>query len=94
MAVRKGSHRNVAEAVGGWSASHRWAAIVGWLAFVSIAFIVGSVVGQRQLTDVQMGNGEFKLATSVYDSAFPFHSGEQVLVQGRGSIRRSGSGIG
>ena len=82
-----GSRRNLAAAVGGWSARHRRTAILGWLAFVSIAFVVGSVVGQRQLTDVQMGNGESKQATSVYYKSFPFHSGEQVLVQGRGSIR-------
>lgn len=73
--------------MGGWSACHRRTAILGWLVFVSIAFAVGSAVGQRQLTDVQMGNGESKQATTVYYKAFPFHSGEQVVVQGRGPIR-------
>ncbi len=51
------------------------------------AFALGSVTGQRQLTDVQMGNGPSKQATAISEKAFPYHSGEQVLVQGTGSVR-------
>jgi uncharacterized membrane protein YdfJ with MMPL/SSD domain len=82
-----GGSENLASAAGGWSARHRRKAIAGWLAFVTIAFAVGIVVGQRPLTDVEMSNGESKQATAVYQKAFPYHSGEQVLVQGRGSVR-------
>jgi RND superfamily putative drug exporter len=80
-------HRNLAAAAGGWSAKHRRRAILGWLAFVIAAFAVGTAIGSRSLTDVQMGNGESKLATALYERAFPFHTGEQVLIQGRGSTR-------
>ena len=78
---------NLAARAGEWSVRHRRTAILGWLAFVVAAFAIGSAIGQRQLTDVQMGNGQSKQATAIYDKAFPYHSGEQVLVQGRGSVR-------
>ncbi|HLJ03298.1 MAG TPA: MMPL family transporter [Solirubrobacteraceae bacterium] len=77
----------MAVAVGGWSARHRRKAILGWLAFVVLAFALGSATGQRQLTDVEMTNGQAKQATAIYERAFPYHSGEQVLVQATGSIR-------
>lgn len=80
-------HSNLAAAAGGWSAHHRRKAILGWLVFVSAAYLIGLAVGQRQLTDVQMGNGESKQATTIYEHAFPYHSGEQILVQGAGRIR-------
>jgi uncharacterized membrane protein YdfJ with MMPL/SSD domain len=79
--------RNLAAAAGGWSAAHRGRAIAGWLTFVVAAFALGTAVGQRQLTDVQMGNGQSKQAMAIYQRAFPFHSGEQVLIQGRGAVR-------
>jgi RND superfamily putative drug exporter len=60
-------HPNLAAAMGGWSAQHRRTAILGWLAFVFIAFAIGTVIGQRQLTDVQMGNGQSKQATAIYE---------------------------
>jgi uncharacterized membrane protein YdfJ with MMPL/SSD domain len=78
---------NVAAAVGGWSARHRRKAILGWLAFVAVAYLVGMSVGQRQLTDVQMGNGQSQQATKIYEHAFPYHSGEQIIVQGTGKVR-------
>jgi uncharacterized membrane protein YdfJ with MMPL/SSD domain len=81
------SRRNFAAAAGGWSARHRRRAILGWLAFVFIAYAIGAAVGDQSLTDVQMGNGQSKLASAIYEKAFPYHSGEQVLVQGRGGVR-------
>ena len=77
--------RNLAAASGAWSVRHRRAAIFGWLAFVVAAYIFGSVVGQRNLTDAQMGNGQSGQGTSVFEKAFPFHNTEEVLVQGRGT---------
>ncbi len=73
--------------VGGWSVRHRRKAVVGWLAFVLGAYAIGMAVGQRQLTDVQMSNGDARRALAIYERAFPYHSGEEVLVQGRGSVR-------
>jgi RND superfamily putative drug exporter len=72
---------NVAAEVAGGSARHRRNAIVGWLAFVVAAYALGMATGQRQLSDVQMGNGESQQATRVFEQAFPYHTGEQVLVQ-------------
>jgi RND superfamily putative drug exporter len=77
----------VAGRAAGWSARHRRSTIAGWLAFVTIAVIVGAAVGQRHLTDVQQGNGESRQATAIYEGAFRFHTGEQILVQGTGAIR-------
>jgi uncharacterized membrane protein YdfJ with MMPL/SSD domain len=81
------SPRNLAARAGGWSARHRRKAILGWVAFVVAAYAAGAVTGQRQLTDVEMGNGQSKQATAIYEKAFPFHSGEQVLIQGAGAVR-------
>jgi len=79
--------RNVAALAAGWSARHRRKAIGGWLAFVVLAFAIGGVVGQKYLTEAQMGNGQSAKATAIYDRAFPNHSTEQVLVQGTGGVR-------
>jgi RND superfamily putative drug exporter len=86
-----GSGRNLAAVAGGWSARHRRAAILGWLAFVAAASAVGMVMGQRQLSDVQMGNGESRQATRIFEQAFPYHTPEQVLVQATGSLRAGSS---
>lgn len=78
---------NSAARAAGWSARHRGATILGWLALALVAYAVGATTGQRQLSDVQMGNGESRQATRIFEHAFPYHTGEQVLVQGRGPIR-------
>ena len=79
--------RNLAAAVGGWSARHRRWAVLGWLAFVLAAYGLGTVVGQRYLTDVQQANGGARQALAAYERAFPYHTNEQVLIQGKGSLR-------
>src|SRR5215203_4243381 len=82
------SQVNVAAVAGRWSARHRRIAILGWLAFVLVTFTIGGAVGQRYITVPEMGNGESGLALRAYDKAdFPEASQEQVLVQGRGSVR-------
>ena len=82
------SRLNIAAVAGRWSAQHRRTAILGWLGFVLVAFMVGGAVGQRYLTVPEMGNGESGLALRAYDKAdFPKASQEQVLLQGRGSVR-------
>ena len=86
--------RNLAAAAGGWSARHRRKAIGGWLAFVVVAYAVGTMVGQQQLTDVQMANGEAKQANAIYERGFPFHSAEQVLIQGKGGMRLGSPALG
>ncbi|HEY7077485.1 MAG TPA: MMPL family transporter [Solirubrobacteraceae bacterium] len=81
-------HRNIAAAAARWSALHRRRAIGGWLAFVLVCFFAGGAVGQRYLTQAQMGNGESGRAARAIDAAdFPKLAHEQVLVQGRGGVR-------
>ena len=75
--------RSLASISGDWSARNRWKAIGGWLIFVVAAFLVGGMVGQHNLTDAQMGNGQSGQATSVFEKAFPYHNSEEVLLQTR-----------
>ena len=76
---------NLAATAGAWSVRHRRMAILGWLAFVTAAYLFGSIVGQHNLTDAQMGNGQSGEGTAAVEKAFPFHNREEILVQGRGS---------
>jgi uncharacterized membrane protein YdfJ with MMPL/SSD domain len=78
---------NLAARAGRWSAQHRRKAIGGWLAFVVLAYLIAGAVGQRHLTNSEMGNGQSGQATRVYAAAFPKQAGEQVLVQSRGPLR-------
>jgi uncharacterized membrane protein YdfJ with MMPL/SSD domain len=82
--------RNLAARAGAWSAQHRRKAILGWIAFVILATVAGGMVGQRELTDAETGNGQSAAAERAIESAgFPEDAGEQVLVQARGSMRAS-----
>jgi RND superfamily putative drug exporter len=56
------------------------------LAFVVAAYLFGGAVGQHNLTDAQMGNGQSGQGTSVFEKAFPYHSGEEVLLQARSTV--------
>jgi uncharacterized membrane protein YdfJ with MMPL/SSD domain len=80
--------RNLAARAGRWSAQHRKTAILGWIAFVVLATFIGSNVGQQNLKTAEMGNGDSKRAQLIVDAAgFPKTAGEQVLVQGKGSVK-------
>jgi RND superfamily putative drug exporter len=80
--------RNLAARAGAWSAQHRKQAILGWIAFVILASVAGGMTGQRMLTDAETSNGQSAAAEKAIEAAgFPEDSGEQVLVQGRGSLR-------
>jgi uncharacterized membrane protein YdfJ with MMPL/SSD domain len=80
--------RNLAARAGRWSAQHRKTAILGWIAFVVFATFLGSNIGQQNLKTAEMGNGDSKRAELVVDAAgFPKTAGEQVLVQGKGSVK-------
>ena len=82
--------RNLAARAGRWSARHRKTAIVGWIVFVVLATLAGSNVGQKELASSETGNGESKRAEMIIDAAdFPHTAGEQVLIQGKGSIESS-----
>jgi RND superfamily putative drug exporter len=80
--------RNVAARAARWSAQHRKKAIFGWLAFVIVAFVIGGAVGTKQLDDTDAGNGSSQVADRAIDNGgFPDEADEQVLVQGRGSVK-------
>ena len=77
--------RNPAARVGRWSAQHRRTAIIGWIAFVVLATVLGGKVGQNDVDEFARGNGESKRGDMIVEAAgFPDQAGEQVLVQGKG----------
>src|SRR3954447_19891898 len=80
--------RNLAARVGRWSAQHRKVAILGWLSFVILATVLGGKVGQKQIDESASGNGESKRGDMIVKAAgFPDTAGEQVLIQGKGSVK-------
>jgi uncharacterized membrane protein YdfJ with MMPL/SSD domain len=74
---------NVAARMGAWSAGHRKTAIVGWLALVPAALVIGSS-GTKQITSVEGSNGQTAKAEQILSSSgFPDAASENVLVQTR-----------
>ena len=79
---------NLASRAARWSAGHRKTAIFGWLAFVVISFVLAGAVGQKTIADEDYGNGESKAADKAIAAAdFRDSADEQVLVQGKGSVK-------
>src|SRR6476619_5632102 len=62
--------RNLAHRMGRWSGLHPWTAIIGWVAFVLVAFVVGSSLPKHTLAESDTGVGESGRATKVIDRAF------------------------
>ena len=82
------SPRNLAASAGRWSAKHRKTAIIGWILFIVVATFAGKSITQKELPTTEMGNGESKRSMQIMESAdFPETVGEQVLIQGKGSIK-------
>ena len=80
--------RNLAARAGRWSAQHRKTAILGWILFVVLATVVGGKVGLNDIDESAQGNGESKRGDVIVEAAgFPDQAGEQVLVQGKGSVK-------
>jgi uncharacterized membrane protein YdfJ with MMPL/SSD domain len=79
---------NLAARAGRWSAQHRKTAILGWIAFVVLAAVLGGKVGLNDIDESAQGNGESKRGAMIVEAAgFPEQAGEQVLVQGKGTVR-------
>jgi uncharacterized membrane protein YdfJ with MMPL/SSD domain len=76
--------RNLAARAGRWSARHWKTAIVGWLAFVVLAFMIGGNVGTKQLTQEEAGVRDSGTASKLVHDAFPQVDGEAVLVSSKG----------
>ncbi len=75
--------RNLAARAGRWSTQHRKKAIIGWLAFVVLAVVVGGSFGTNTLTDDQSGVGESGRLDKITAKAFPDEATESVLVQSK-----------
>jgi len=65
---------------GRWSARHRKPAILGWLAFVIVAVVLGGAVGKHTLTTSEAGVGESGHAARAAAAALPQSARENVLV--------------
>jgi uncharacterized membrane protein YdfJ with MMPL/SSD domain len=76
--------RNFAARAGAWSAQHRKAAVFGWIAFVLIAFALGSLAGTNSAGN-DNGPGESGRADRILSDAFPDHASETVLVSSSGA---------
>jgi RND superfamily putative drug exporter len=73
--------RNFAGRAAHWSATHRKTAILGWIAFVVVAVMVGNAVGQKQIHGADQFSGEAGRAEqALYDSGLRPNN-ESVLVQ-------------
>jgi uncharacterized membrane protein YdfJ with MMPL/SSD domain len=84
MAAQQRGPNNLAARMGRWSASHRKAAILGWLAFVGAAFVLGGLVGTKQLSDADAKAGEAGQAARIYaEAGFDAGDPESVLVQSK-----------
>ena len=78
--------RNLAHRMGRWSGMHPWRAIIGWVAFVVISFMVGSSVTANTLGESDKGVGESGRAAKVVDKAFTDAdqpAEESLLIQSR-----------
>src|SRR3954453_15396421 len=75
------SPRGLASRAGRWSAQHRKKAIWGWLAFVLLAFAIGSALGTTTQDTAHDGVAESGRAERPPANALPKHQVEQVLVQ-------------
>ncbi|HEU5026281.1 MAG TPA: MMPL family transporter [Spirillospora sp.] len=75
--------RNLAAALGGWSARHRLAAVLGWLLFVVLASVLGGAVGQTTMAEHEQGAGRSAHAEKIIDEAgIDDPDSETVLVTG------------
>jgi RND superfamily putative drug exporter len=75
---------NTAARAADWSARHRLRTILGWLAFVVVAFALGTLAGTVLMTSTDLGVGESGQAGRIAAAQFPQRqAGEEVLIQSR-----------
>jgi hypothetical protein len=61
--------KNLAARMGGWSAKHRWTALGLWIVFVIAAVAIGIAVGQVNVSNARLGDGESGHINRVIDDA-------------------------
>jgi uncharacterized membrane protein YdfJ with MMPL/SSD domain len=85
MSPRKRSN-NLAARMGRWSASHWKTAVLGWLAFVVAAVVIGQAVGTKELDQTDTSVGEARTADKIIEAGFPRNDDkmfEVVLIQSK-----------
>ncbi|MEV6347063.1 MMPL family transporter [Actinoplanes sp. NPDC051851] len=83
--------KGIAARVAIWSARHRALAILGWIVFVVAATLLSGVIGSREASFADQGNGESGRADRIIEAAgFPEEpAGEMVIVQNRAGTDRA-----
>jgi RND superfamily putative drug exporter len=79
--------------MGRWSAGHWKTATFGWLAFVAVAFQLGSMVGTKNVDPNTAGPGESGRMDRILDAGFKLPANESVLIQSR-SVRAGAPAFG
>ena len=77
-----GQSHNLAARMGRWSAEHWKTATFGWLAFVVLAFMLGGMVGVRNI-ETSAGPGESGRMDRILEDGFKQPATERVLIQSR-----------
>jgi uncharacterized membrane protein YdfJ with MMPL/SSD domain len=75
--------KNLTARAASWSARHRRIAILGWMAFVVAAIVLGGAVGTKHIASNNEGNGDSGRADRIINAKFPQYAGEQVLIQSK-----------
>jgi uncharacterized membrane protein YdfJ with MMPL/SSD domain len=77
------SSNNIAARMGRWSASHWKTAVFGWLAFLVVAFMVGTKVPTKTIKEADANVGQSHKADQILKKAFPETKAqsEVVLIQ-------------
>jgi RND superfamily putative drug exporter len=74
--------RNLAARIGHWSATHRKLAIWGWLGFVVLVYVVGTmIVGMQTLKPEDTGVGESGRVDKILGDEFETPAGERIMIQ-------------
>src|SRR3954471_2942135 len=80
MATTESHRTNFAARMGRWSAQHRRKAILGWLAFVVAAVVVGNVAGMNMLSTSDSLAGESATAQRILDRAGVEHPTSETII--------------
>jgi RND superfamily putative drug exporter len=73
--------RNLAARMGRWSADHWKTATFGWIAFVLLAFALGSMAGTVEIDPNKPGPGESGRMDQILDEGFKQPAGESVFIE-------------
>jgi uncharacterized membrane protein YdfJ with MMPL/SSD domain len=68
-------------AVGRWSATHPWTAILAWLGCVAVLLVAGHLAGTIQVPTQETGSGQTGQAQQMMMRDFPVRADEEVLFE-------------